>query len=321
VQAGRDATLCAMKGRKSFTNEEAVAIRRLLALVRRAEPGTPQKVLRDKLRAFGFYISDFGGVGFTPADFDDLVCIGRVIITDGRDQRFGAADDHAQPMPATAPKRARQPRRTTVTATAVESGDAWAASAMTALSSAPLSIKRARAGAVPDRPGLYALYGSEATWKLLGLGKPPDRRPLYVGKAEASLVSRDLQTHFATGATGRSSPRRSFAALLAGEGVLDLVAIPRRPADPEPDKWTHFALEATGDEQLTDWMAARLSIAVWIKPAQAVLKTIESRVMSAWLPPLNLTGVSTPWTSDVKAARTAMAEAGKRWAASRALVD
>ena len=156
---------------------------------------------------------------------------------------------------------------------------------------------------MPDRPGLYALYGAAATWRRLGLGSPPNRRPLYLGKAEASLVARDLNTHFATGRTGRSSPRRSFVALLSAAGALNLVAIPRRPSDPEPGKFTHYALEATGDEQLTEWMRSHLRIAVWPAPQGTVLKPVEAAVIGQWLPPLNLTGVKTPWTTQVKAAR------------------
>src|SRR5262245_24881024 len=60
---------------------------------------------------------------------------------------------------------------------------------------------------VPAEPGLYAIYGSAETWQQLGLCKPPDDRPLYVGKAEDSLVGRDLQMHFADGLTGFSTVR------------------------------------------------------------------------------------------------------------------
>jgi len=88
------------------------------------------------------------------------------------------------------------------------------------------------AGAVPDNPGLYAIYSDPSVWGILGLSEPPDDRPpLYIGKAENGLVARDLKTRFATGATGRSSPRRSFAALLSTR--LGLTAIPRRPT-PSP---------------------------------------------------------------------------------------
>ena len=70
------------------------------------------------------------------------------------------------------------------------------------------------AGHVPNAAGLYAVYGSVETWHVLGLGAVPDSRPLYVGKAERSLASRDLNTHFRTGCTEHSSVRRTFAALL-----------------------------------------------------------------------------------------------------------
>lgn len=191
------------------------------------------------------------------------------------------------------------------------SGDASAA--IGALSFQPMTIEAAVGGGVPDQPGLYALHGSSATWAQLGLGPPPDERPLYVGKAEASLVSRDLRTHFATGRTGQSSPRRSFAALLAREAVLALVAMPRRPANPEPRKWTHFALEPAGDEALTNWMRSQLRIAVWLKPGGARLADLENDVIRALRPPLNLTGVRTPWTDEVKAARATLAAAAKEW--------
>jgi hypothetical protein len=51
---------------------------------------------------------------------------------------------------------------------------------------------------VPDAPGLYAVYGSRETWDELQLECESEQRSLYVGKAEDSLVNRDLQTHFAT---------------------------------------------------------------------------------------------------------------------------
>jgi GIY-YIG catalytic domain len=189
--------------------------------------------------------------------------------------------------------------------------------ALAALADRLLSITDAVNGGVPDQPGLYAIHAAPEAWSILGLGGRSDDRPLYVGKAEASLVSRDLNTHFATGTTGRSSPRRSFAALLSATGTLELVAMPRRPHDPEPRKWGHFALEAPGDEQLTDWMYANLHIAVWPAPAGTVLRPVESAAMHHWLPPLNLTGLSTPRTAQVKNARARMAEQAKAWARER----
>jgi hypothetical protein len=172
-------------------------------------------------------------------------------------------------------------------------------------------------GAVPDSPGLYAIYGDAPTWVVLGLDRPPDERPLYVGKAEQSLVTRDLRTHFTTGKTGQSSPRRSFAALLQAD--LGLVAIPRRPSNPEPTKWTHYSLEPGGDERLTKWMMEKLRLAAWPAPPGTPLRAVESAVMAHWQPPLNLTGVAQPWAAAVKAARQEMAAAAREWAHARGL--
>ncbi|HEX8102144.1 MAG TPA: hypothetical protein VF533_06010 [Solirubrobacteraceae bacterium] len=166
-----------------------------------------------------------------------------------------------------------------------------------------------------DSPGLYALYAEARTWRQLGLGAPPDDRPLYVGKAEDSPSTRDLRTHFATGATGQSSPRRSFAALLVDD--LNLVAQPRRPERPEPDKWTHYALEADGDQRLTDWMLEHLHLAVWSTRAARPLAAMERAVMQHWQPPLNLTGVRQPWSAHVRKARAAMAQAAVSWIAAK----
>lgn len=167
-------------------------------------------------------------------------------------------------------------------------------------------------GAVPDAAGLYAIYGDAGVWKALGLDDAPDDRPLYVGKAEDSLVSRDLHTHFATGKTGWSSPRRSFAALLAGE--LKLSAMPRRPANPEPKRYSCYGLKEAGDERLSRWMRERLSLAVWACPPGTDLATVEGNVMRALRPPLNLKGVDQPWKKQVKDARKVLTAEAEQWA-------
>ena len=159
------------------------------------------------------------------------------------------------------------------------------------------------AALVPNKPGLYAIHGDAAVWKALTLGKPPDDRPLYVGKAEDSLVTRDLKTHFGAGRTGSSTLRRSFAALLCE--TLRLTPQPRNPANPE--RPANYGLPAADDQRLTRWMLANLRIAVWPTDQRGQLVTIENGVLAHWRPPLNLKDVKTPWTSHVKAARAEMA--------------
>jgi ketosteroid isomerase-like protein len=158
--------------------------------------------------------------------------------------------------------------------------------------------------------GLLAIYAGAAGWRELGLGEAPDERPLYVGMAAGKTTSRGLKSHvgrpFAAGRASDVSLRRSFAALLASE--LGLVAIPRRtPAYRGAKQWRHFALEEGGDRRLTEWMRANLRIAVWICPGDAPLEEIRTAVWEAWLPPLCLMDITTPWTAQVKAARGKLA--------------
>jgi len=171
----------------------------------------------------------------------------------------------------------------------------------------PLAGAEAR---VSGRPGLYAIYGDATTWDELGLGAPPNSRPLYVGKAEDSLVTRDLKTHFGDGRTGQSTVRRSFAALL--HDTLGLRAIPRNPA--KPGYFSNYGLTAACDAALTRWMKERLELAVWGKPADCAfnLGEIEVGLLLELKPPLNLKDVVTPWTAQVKAARAVMAEEARR---------
>jgi hypothetical protein len=164
---------------------------------------------------------------------------------------------------------------------------------------------------VPGWPGLYALYGDRGTWKELQLGEPPDGRPLYIGKAEDSLVSRDLKTHFGEGRTGQSTVRRSFAALL--HDTLELRGMPRNPA--KPGYFSNYGLSPAHDTALTRWMREHLQLAVWPKPNDCAysLSQIEAALLAELLPPLNLQGVVTPWRAKVKAARAAMAEEARTW--------
>lgn len=70
-----------MKGRNSFSREEAEQIKDLLD--KKIKSGN-LKPFRDKLRKIGFFCVVFKRVasGFTPEDFDDLVRTKRVFITD-----------------------------------------------------------------------------------------------------------------------------------------------------------------------------------------------------------------------------------------------
>jgi hypothetical protein len=139
------------------------------------------------------------------------------------------------------------------------------------------------------------------------LGARPDDRPLYVGKAEASMATRDLRQHFGTGATGYSTVRRTFAALLTEQ--LGLVPVPRssNPAD-AGKRATMYALRPSDEMTLTEWMEANLTIAFHLLPADDVPHT-EDQVIKALRPPLCLKQWGpNPWKPRIAAARARMAE-------------
>jgi hypothetical protein len=143
---------------------------------------------------------------------------------------------------------------------------------------------------LPDSPGLYAIHSSKEVWTVLGLAHRAEV-PLYVGKAEDSLVSRDLNTHFAINPeaapkTGSSTVRRSFAALLRRS--LNLRGVPRNKL--KPGYFAHYGLEEEADRRLTEWMQSHLTIAYWRRPPglQCKLAEVEKAVLKKWDPPVNL---------------------------------
>lgn len=168
-------------------------------------------------------------------------------------------------------------------------------------------------------PGLYAIYGARDIWVELDLGEPTDDRPLYVGKAEATLASRDIDVHFgrrkdgAQSPTGSSTLRRSISALLADQH--DYRGIPRNPDN--PGYFANFGLSPGDDDQLSAWMEVNLRLAVWPHEDADDLDTIETQVLGELLPPLNLNKVDTPWRRQIKDARKLLADEARAWDPSR----
>lgn len=162
---------------------------------------------------------------------------------------------------------------------------------------------------VPDVAGLYAVHADPMVWQRLGLGGPPDDRPLYVGKAERSLASRDVNTHFGTGKTGSSTVRRTLAGLLATD--LRLTACPRNVE--KPSHFANYGLELEGDARLTAWMVDNLRLATWASGNEDTLDLIETAVLRHLVPPLNVAKVTTPWRAQVKLARRQMATQASAW--------
>lgn len=190
---------------------------------------------------------------------------------------------------------------------------ALAAAAFVALTDASWGITTA-ADHVPSRPGLYAIYGDTQAWVDLGLESNPNQ-PLYIGKAERSLVSRDLNAHFAAkpnsiARTGNSTVRRSFAALLRGS--LELRAVPRNLAKRE--RFANYSLAEGGGARLSAWMHSRLTLAVWPAPDEipVPLGDVETAMILRFTPPLNLDKNPSKF-GHLRQARAEMAAEAARW--------
>lgn len=191
--------------------------------------------------------------------------------------------------------------------------DTWFNSARAALQR-PRGLAEAE-GSVPGTPGLYAIHGDASVWRDLGLGEAPDGRPLYIGKAEKSLIVRDVETHFGDGRTGSSTVRRSFAALLRGS--LGLRGLPRNLVNPERPE--NYGLSPEDDAKLTRWMRERLALATWSKPSACTvpLADLERALIDELQPPLTLNRGTTHWSTRIKDARAMMAGEARAWMAGR----
>lgn len=168
-------------------------------------------------------------------------------------------------------------------------------------------------GPVPDAPGLYAVYARDVSRvrRELGTEVPVGENGLlYVGKAERSLAARDVRQHFGTGKTGRSTVRRTFAALLAHSAHL--WPVPRAGGRPSSKSPATFDLSERSDEALTQWMVDHLVLRVWMPDVPVDLGEIEKRVIKEWRPPLNLTHAGPrPHIKEARARMVALAAAQK----------
>lgn len=143
---------------------------------------------------------------------------------------------------------------------------------------------------------MYAFRTDASILAAMPWDVPFSGKPLYIGKSESSLNSRDVTTHFGTGKTGWSTVRRSLAVVLREK--LELAAVPRNAT--LPVRPANYGLTSEGEECLTIWMKKHLTVAMWVKPEGVVLKPVETAVIKHWQPPLNLDKVDHPsgWLSN-----------------------
>jgi len=146
----------------------------------------------------------------------------------------------------------------------------------------------------PDDAGAYIVLIDEP--RSLASVPIPASRAIYLGIG-ASLLQRDLKTHFSTGMTGSSTLRRSLGASLRQQ--LKLHPRPRGRATSRRD-YTHYCFDEAGEERLTKWMNAHLRLGVHELTSP---KAIEGRLIQLARPPLNLTKWKNPWGQTLRGLR------------------
>jgi hypothetical protein len=172
---------------------------------------------------------------------------------------------------------------------------------------------------LPVDPGIYSFWATQpSALRDLKLDEVDGEaslldRPLYIGKAEASVSKRVGERHFQTGKTGWSTARRTFAAL------LDLTSCPRPTSVQHPSpkqalrSSTNYGLIHPDEEKLTNWMSTNLvvraSASEWVP-----LEELEYAVMLLLRPPLNLKKANwpNPWRHRIEQARAKMREKARR---------
>ena len=122
---------------------------------------------------------------------------------------------------------------------------------------------------------------------------------LYIGMTDDDL---SVRNHFTHRDSSRSSPRRSFGALLRQKSRL--IPIPRGSGSSEKD-FTHFRFAGDGETRLTEWMRDSL-LASQVSVADGV-SALEGDLIFLLKPCLNLTklgGWRNPQKAKVMAARS-----------------
>lgn len=267
-----------MKGKKSFSREEADEIIRLLG--RKLAAGrTDQKTIRAKIRKLRFYISDFRDGGtFSDDDFRELIQSGAVTVR-------GEVSSSEKPSSKEKLQRTRKSLRHRASAMRQpRKGDVNASDIIQAIAASrtPSSLLE---DVLPAAPGLYGVFikGREALAGTV-VRNHSASQPIYIGKAEKSLESRHRKEHFSVGKSGSSTLRRALGAILRTK--LGLRPIRSGHTGTKRD-FTHYKFDNASEERLTSWMRNHLVVGWWPLNGHWPLRALETQVIKELNPPLN----------------------------------
>jgi hypothetical protein len=154
-------------------------------------------------------------------------------------------------------------------------------------------------------PGIYCVFFFGTEFPLTSAKTAIKNRSLiYIGKTESSQIERDLEQHFSSGETGRSTLRRSIGAIIREH--LDLKPQPRNPSERSDRKYRNYKFEAEGEDRLTDWMKTNLGLSFFeYDMPPSIIEELEVELIRTAVPILNLkNNPSNRWASEIKALRS-----------------
>lgn len=153
---------------------------------------------------------------------------------------------------------------------------------------------------VPNEPGVYAVWFSEKAWTQLSISS--SRQGLaYIGVGDPSLRRR-YREEWRPKNSGRSSPRRTLGAVLA----RDLALVPRPRPDRDSNRGARYYVFGTeGEARLTRWLEEHATFASYATE-EAKAGDVETDLILASSPPLNLTKWSNPLRQALRDARRVM---------------
>lgn len=259
-----------MKGQDTFTSSQVETIKKLISEKVLAPPDK-QKGIRAKIRNIGFHYSDFGSKkeGYTVADFEALIRMGRIRISDGIFTSSKTITtnvvDKLRPIEKKAPLQAKSKGlKSNIENFKTNRFDPKADNEILIANSPGNYIlclrKNSKLPSVSIAPVFFTFEGLQV---------------IYTGIAGGSLRTRDFRQHFKGNNAGRSTLRKSLGVLFGYKQIP-------RDSDPTTGK-TKFA--AADELKLSEWM--RDNLIMFFLPTFD-FNSIEIELINHFNPPLNL---------------------------------
>jgi hypothetical protein len=259
-----------MKEKNTFTSLQVQTIKKLIAEKVVATP-EKQKGIRGEIRNIGFHYSDFSSKkdGYTVADFEALIRLGKIKIIDGNYKPISTATTKPVDKPKPVEKKLGVIQKSKGLNSNIDH-----------FKINRFDPKTDSETIIANSSGNYILCLKENS-KLPTVSIDPiltnfeGLQVIYTGIARGSLRTRDFRQHFKGNNAGRSTLRKSLGVLLGYKQIP-------RDSDPTTGK-TKF--DSTDEIKLSEWMCDNLIM--YFLPTSN-FKRIEIELINHFNPPLNL---------------------------------